>query len=399
MSEFWDYQNTLENYLLLDVYTWQLDFIISSLYRAWSVSTVLYIDWKCPEAPYTESHHAYSCSKVCLGKQNLLQEESEVQSSPEDTASSDQEIDHEPDPEVSFHPSRAKQAIPNMFMPYIEGPKMDWTVNNAPYHRFLKWHLKCENLLECELVALPECQKCKKVIAWSGDFGMDQYVSWDLSNEDLNLDTFCGKYEEFCKPQTKEVSTHFYLLTHFGQGNRSMDEWYNVVQAQVNLAKYPPEMAKILHHNIFWFFLHDEEFVSKTINDSNVDLEKFPASKVRQLAKKMESSKAIAHHIRQVAVDPQGVQINSMRHQHTEISSGKHKKRKSFFKQKQLSHKNVVQENPQASSYNKKSFDPRNAHKNKDRCSKCGDSTHVEGFQCHAKKSQCKACHNFLTFY
>ena len=44
-----------------------------------------------------------------------------------------------------------------------------------------------------------------------------------------------------------------------------MDEWYNAVQAQVNLAKYPPETAKILHHDIFWFFLYDEEFVSKTI--------------------------------------------------------------------------------------------------------------------------------------
>ena len=53
-----------------------------------------------------------------------------------------------------------------MFMPYIESPKMDWTVNDGLYHRFLKWHLKCENILECKLVALPECQKCKKVIAW-----------------------------------------------------------------------------------------------------------------------------------------------------------------------------------------------------------------------------------------
>ena len=50
------------------------------------------------------------------------------------------------------------------------------------------------------------------------------------------------------------------------------------------------ERAKILHCDIFWFSLHDEEFVSKTINDSNVDLEKFPESKVRQLAKKMEST-------------------------------------------------------------------------------------------------------------
>ena len=155
--------------------------------------------------------------------------------------------------------------------------------------------------------------------------------------------------------------------------------------------------AKILHHDIFWFFLHDE-FVPKTINDSNVDLEKFPASKVRQLAKKMESSKATACHVKQVADDPQAVQINLMRHQHTETSTGKHKKRKSFVKPKQPSQKNFVHENSQASSYNKKSFDPRNAHKNKDRCSKCGDSTHVEGFQCPVKKFQCKACHKFGHF-
>ena len=219
-------------------------------------------------------------------KCNLLNEESDIPSGSEEPVSSDQEIDQLTDPEVTFHPSRAQQAISSMFMSYIEGPKMDWTVNDAVYHRFLKWHFKYENILESELVALPEHQKYKKSIAWSGYFGMDQYVSWGLSNEDLDVDTIWGKYEDFCKPQTNEVCTSFDLLTSFWQGNGSMDEWYNAVQAQVNLAKYPPETAKILHHDIFWFFLHDEEFVSKTRNDSNVDLEKFPVSKVRQLAKK-----------------------------------------------------------------------------------------------------------------
>ena len=66
----------------------------------------------------------------------------------------------------------------------------------------------------------------------------------------------------------------------------SVDKWYNAVQAQINLAKYPAETAKILHRDIFLFFLRDEELISKTINDSNIDLEKFPASKVRQLAKR-----------------------------------------------------------------------------------------------------------------
>ena len=36
--------------------------------------------------------------------------------------------------------------------------------------------------------------------------------------------------------------------------------------------------------------------------------------------------------------------------------------------------------------------------KNKDRYSKCGDSTHVEEFQCPGKKFQCKACHKFAHF-
>ena len=51
-------------------------------------------------------------------------------------------------------------------------------------------------------------------------------------------------------------------------------------RAQVNLAKYPPETAKILHRDIFGFFLRDEEFVSRTISDGSINLEKFPASKV-----------------------------------------------------------------------------------------------------------------------
>ena len=71
--------------------------------------------------------------------------------SPDEIPSSDQESETE----VTFHPFRPQpQVIPSMFMPYIEVPKMDWTVNNGLYHRLLKWHLKCENILECELAAM-----------------------------------------------------------------------------------------------------------------------------------------------------------------------------------------------------------------------------------------------------
>ena len=120
---------------------------------------------------------------------------------------------------------------------------------------------------------------------------------------------------EFCKPQSHEVRASFDLLKSFRQGERSVEEWYNAAQTQVTLAKYQQETAKISHRDIFLFLLRDEEFLSKTINDNNIDLNKFPASEMRQLAKKMESSKATAKHIKQVASDPQATQIHLMRHQ------------------------------------------------------------------------------------
>ena len=79
---------------------------------------------------------------------------------------SDQEetsFEQEVEQEVTLNPL---QAYPNMYMRYIEGPSIDWTVNDIFYNRFLKWKLKCENILECELAMLSETRKCKKVIAW-----------------------------------------------------------------------------------------------------------------------------------------------------------------------------------------------------------------------------------------
>ena len=103
--------------------------------------------------------------------------------------------DHNQDPDVSFHPVAPPNSVPTMFMPYIEGPKMNWTVDDGLYHRFLKWHLKCKTILDCELANLPAKQKCKKVIAWSGDFGMDLYVSWSIPKEELMLDAIWAKFE------------------------------------------------------------------------------------------------------------------------------------------------------------------------------------------------------------
>ena len=228
---------------------------------------------------------------------NQVQETSE-----EESTSSDQEVFLNP------QPSASAQVTQSMYMPYIEEPQMDWMVNDGLYNRFLKWQLKCENILDCELVMLPEPRKCEKVLACSGDFGLDQYVSWNIPSEELTLEVIWKRFEEFCKPQAKKVRVRFGLLTSFRQGGHSVDVWYNAVQMQVVLAKYPQETAQILQRDIFCFLLNDESFVSKTLNEGCVELNKFPASTVHQLAKKFESYQATAKHMKQVTRDPQAVQ-------------------------------------------------------------------------------------------
>ena len=236
--------------------------------------------------------------------------------------------------------------------------------------------MKCETILDCELANLPAKQKCQKVIAWSGNFGMDLYVSWSIPKEELTLDAIWAKFEEFSKPQTNEVRACFDLRTSFCQGNRNVNEWYNAVQAQVNLAKYPLETAKILHSGISCFFMKDKDFVTKTINQGNVNIQKFPASKVQQLAKKMESSKGTAEHIRQVAGDIPVAQIQLMQHQRTELLAGNYPRRKQIptTRQKLQNHKSPDFPTPWKPS------DLWKLDMHSDKCTRCGDTLHAKGF-------------------
>ena len=145
-------------------------------------------------------------------------------------------------------------------------------------------------------------------------------------------------------------------------------------------------------------FLRDEKFVSKTINNSNIDLEKFPASKLRQLAKKLESSKSTARHIKQMSSEPQATQVNLLRHQRTEISPNKAKQKQ--FKNNKPRPQTVgyQSETSKQQAQYKKKFNPRKILNSDDRCHKCGDSKPIEGFQCSAHKYHCRNCHKFGQF-
>ena len=182
------------------------------------------------------------------------------------------------------------------------------------------------------------------------------------------------------------MRARFDLLTNFRQGDLSVDQWYNAVQTQVALANYLQETAQILQREIFWFFLNDESFVSKTLNEGHVELNKFSACTVRQLAKKMDSLQTTAKHMKQVTRDPQAVHINLLWHQCTEIPPSKSNKKRKTFKLRQEANKYSDTRKPQEN----RRHNPECTRQ--DTCSKCGDSWHREGFRCLANKLQCNIC-------
>ena len=140
----------------------------------------------------------------------------------------------------------------------------------------------------------------------------------------------------------------------------------------------------------FSFFLKDESFVSKTLNEGHVELNIFPASKVRQMAKKLESSQSSPRHIKKMSSEAQATQIHLLRHQRTELPPTKfQRKQNKRFKQRQPPNKKYQedqyrQRKPQTKERFFKNTQEHTSLEN--RCTKCGDSPHIEGFRCPASR-------------
>ena len=129
----------------------------------------------------------------------------------------------------------------------------------------------------------------------------------------------------------------------------------------------------------------DNEYIAKTINEGNTDLVQYPAAKVQQMAKKLESSKATAKHIKQHTSNMQGAaQINVLWHNHTSLPPKKKKGNK-----KPNPNKGPKPQQPQQQ---KQSNQHQPYHRNPNQCTRYGDSPHAQGYNCLARKYQCKHC-------
>ena len=93
-----------------------------------------------------------------------------------------------------------------------------------------------------------------------------------------------------------------------------------------------------------------------------------------------------------ISHEPQATQVHLLRHQRTELPPNKvqrkqFKKNKSRTKNMGYSNEEHHQVHSKKNEYeNKKKFNPRQILQSENRCHKCGDSKHIERFQCSARK-------------
>ena len=105
------------------------------------------------EASHDESSHVARVTRE-PSTTELIETKGEAS---HDESSTQEELELEQEVYINCtHPHAPQPVYTNMHMPCIEGPKKDWRVTDALYHRFLKWKLMCKNILECKLTALPE---------------------------------------------------------------------------------------------------------------------------------------------------------------------------------------------------------------------------------------------------
>ena len=321
----------------------------------------------------------------------LLDDKVEIPSQCEESTSSDQESGVE----VSFN-ANGLQAPPqfptDMFLPCLEKPCMDWTVNDGLYHRFLKWRFKCKNILECELAVLPECQKCKKVVTWIGDLGWTSMCPEACLRKTLAWIQFGSTLKSFVSPRWMKLGP---ALIYWQASDKVQESLMNGTTWSKHRLILPNTIQRLPTYYIgisFGFFSKVRSFSLRQSTKGVWTLTGFLQAKCTGLPRRWKASRPQQDILNRWLDIPKQQRSTwcAISAQSYEMASTKIKKNPA--RQKQVQHKNVQQRPP---NQYKKSFDPRLAHKNKDRCRKYGDSAHLEWFWCPVKKFQCKTCHEF----
>ena len=157
----------------------------------------------------------------------------------------------------------------------FEPPKIDWTPGPDLAQRLKRFRQKCELLFDGPLKERSTKQRCRYVLLWAGDYGLDLYNTWNLSEEDRDkLDEYWKRFEEHVKPQSNHLLNRFYLR-NLKQNGRPLDEFLTEAQLLIQNSGYPTELHDELMRDALVFGVDSDVVRKKCIAEGN-DLRRLP---------------------------------------------------------------------------------------------------------------------------
>ena len=70
---------------------------------------------------------------------------------------------------------------------FIQGPSMDWAMDDGLYSHFQTWKISCNLIMDSELCELSEVRKINTLLHWSSDFGIKKLKPWQKEPSQLML--------------------------------------------------------------------------------------------------------------------------------------------------------------------------------------------------------------------
>ena len=112
-------------------------------------------------------------------------------------------------------------------------------------------------------------QKCRYVLLWVGDFGLDLYNTWYLSEADQDkLDEYWKRFEQHVKPQSNRLLNRFYLR-NLKQNNRPLDEFLTEANLLIQNSGYPDDIHDELMRDALVFGVDSDTIRKKCIAEGN----------------------------------------------------------------------------------------------------------------------------------
>ena len=252
----------------------------------------------------------------------------------------------------------------------FELPKIDWTPGPDLAQRVKRFRQKCELLFEGPLKARTNEQKCKYLLLWAGDQGLDLYNTWNLDDNAKNKpEEYWKRFEEHVRPQSNHILNRFYLRG-LKQNKRPLDEFLTEARLLIQNSGYPDSMHDEMLRDALVFGVDSDTIRKKCIAEGN----SLTFTKAREIARTDEATRMQLEAMSNGITSP--AQVNSVqRSKNHEAHKGKTKP--SYSKQR-----------------GKKGHSVNPPQKQNDNpiCRKCGNTAHNKGQKCPASNSKCYGC-------